>query len=591
MPRRAWRTGTVSRVSDMPQQPIAGRYRLVRPLGQGGQGRVWLARDEMLRRDVAIKELVPPAGLAEAEQRDLRERSMREARTIARIDQANVVRIFDVLHSGGKPWIVMEFVAARPLHQVLRQEGPMTPGQAAQVGLSVLAALRAAHGVGVLHRDVKPANVLLAGDGRVVLTDFGLATAAEDPSLTQTGVVLGSPAFLAPERALDQPVGPASDLWSLGATLYAAVEGRSPYQRSSAIATLAALSTELPPPPERAGPLLPALEGLLRRDPRARIDAETAERLLREALTSEPGRPGSGVLPATGGPGGPGRGVLPATGETFSGAISQPAPVHSAGQAFSGATPGRAGPTPDSVPGELAPPDVAAPRRSRRLLAAASAVVALLAAGAGVVLLKPGLLDTDAEAAGQPPAPATSAQPSPGWHAGVRATPAGAAPASSQARPAAPPSVRPAKTTAAPKPARTRTAGPTAAPAATGEHLKNMGTGTCVDVPDGDPRTTAPLQVWSCHDGAGQRFTVPGDGTVRVLGKCLRIDGTADGSTLSIGPCTGGAGQQFDLNASYDLVSLQVIRCVEVPYGDPADGVLIRLIPCGGESHQKWSLG
>jgi hypothetical protein len=118
-----------------------------------------------------------------------------------------------------------------------------------------------------------------------------------------------------------------------------------------------------------------------------------------------------------------------------------------------------------------------------------------------------------------------------------------------------------------------------------------MGTGTCVDVPDGDPATTAPLQVWSCHDGAGQRFTVPGDGTVRVLGKCLRIDGTADGSTLSIGACTGGAGQRFDLNASYDLVSLQVTRCVEVPYGDPADGVLIRLIPCGGESHQKWSLG
>ncbi|WP_425271147.1 protein kinase domain-containing protein [Micromonospora arborensis] len=257
-------------------------------------GRVWQARDEMLQRDVAIKELVAPPGLRDDERRELRERSMREARAVARLGHVNVVRVFDVLHSADDPWIVMELVRSRPLHQVLEAEGPMPPARAAHIGLGVLGALQAAHRAGVLHRDVKPANVLLADDGRVVLTDFGLATLPGDPRMTQTGMVLGSPAFLAPERATDGDVGPAADLWSLGATLYAAVEGRTPYQRSSPIATLAALATEPPPPPQRAGRLTPLLEGLLRREPDQRINAEEAERLLRQAATpDEPVAPGN----------------------------------------------------------------------------------------------------------------------------------------------------------------------------------------------------------------------------------------------------------------------------------------------------------
>ncbi|WP_435822870.1 protein kinase domain-containing protein [Micromonospora arborensis] len=257
-------------------------------------GRVWQARDEMLQRDVAIKELVAPPGLRDDERRELRERSMREARAVARLGHVNVVRVFDVLHSADDPWIVMELVRSRSLHQVLDAEGPMPPARAAHIGLGVLGALQAAHRAGVLHRDVKPANVLLADDGRVVLTDFGLATLPGDPRMTQTGMVLGSPAFLAPERATDGDVGPAADLWSLGATLYAAVEGRTPYQRSSPIATLAALATEPPPPAQRAGRLTPLLEGLLRREPDQRITAEEAERLLRQAATpDEPVAPGS----------------------------------------------------------------------------------------------------------------------------------------------------------------------------------------------------------------------------------------------------------------------------------------------------------
>jgi hypothetical protein len=279
-------------VSATPQL-IADRYRLIEPLGQGGMGRVWKARDEVLHRDVAIKELVPPPGLTPEERQEMRERSLREARAIARLNNVNVVRIFDVLRTDGDPWIVMEYVASRSLQDILASDGPITPVRAAEVGLGVLGALGAAHRSGVMHRDIKPGNVLLADDGRVVLTDFGLATVPGDPNVTRTGLVLGSPAYIAPERARDGTAGPEADLWSLGATLFAAVEGQSPYARPSAIGTLAALATEPPPPPRRAGPLKPVLNGLLRKDPRARITAEEAEKLLRRAAGRRPraGRP------------------------------------------------------------------------------------------------------------------------------------------------------------------------------------------------------------------------------------------------------------------------------------------------------------
>lgn len=246
-------------------------------------GRVWKARDEVLHRDVAIKELVPPPGLTEDERREMRERSLREARAIARLNHANVVRVFDVLRTDGDPWIVMEYVPSRSLQDVLASDGPVSATRAAEIGLGVLGALNSAHRAGVMHRDVKPGNVLLGDDGRVVLTDFGLATVPGDPNVTRTGLVLGSPAYIAPERARDGTAGPEGDLWSLGATLYAAVEGQSPFARPSAIATLAALATEPPPVSRRAGPMKAVLAGLLRKDPAQRITADVAERLLRRA--------------------------------------------------------------------------------------------------------------------------------------------------------------------------------------------------------------------------------------------------------------------------------------------------------------------
>ena len=246
-------------------------------------GRVWRATDVVLHREVAIKELVPPPGLTAGERQEMRERSLREARAIARLNNINVVRVFDVLRTDADPWIVMEYVPSRSLQDTLAADGPFTPVRAAEIGLGVLGALRAAHRAGVVHRDVKPGNVLMGEDGRVVLTDFGLATVPGDPNVTRTGLVLGSPAYIAPERARDGTAGPAADLWSLGATLYAAVEGASPFARPSAIATLTALATESPPPARNAGPLKPVLNGLLRKDPTHRINAEEAERLLLRA--------------------------------------------------------------------------------------------------------------------------------------------------------------------------------------------------------------------------------------------------------------------------------------------------------------------
>ncbi|MCO8269822.1 serine/threonine protein kinase [Actinoplanes sp. TRM 88003] len=262
---------------------IAGRYRLGETLGVGGMGKVWQARDEVLQRDVAIKEVLLPDDLPARERESAHRRTLREARAAARLGHPNVVQVFDVLDVDGRAWIVMAYVPSRSLHEVLRTTGPLDPRRAARVGLELLAALKAAHGAGVDHRDVKPANVLLADDGRVLLTDFGIATIEGDSQISSSDMLIGSPEYMSPERARDGTAGLASDLWSLGATLYAAVEGHSPFHRSSALASLTALAADEPDPPQRAGVLEPVLKGLLRKDPDQRIDAAEAEHLLREA--------------------------------------------------------------------------------------------------------------------------------------------------------------------------------------------------------------------------------------------------------------------------------------------------------------------
>ncbi|WEO98339.1 serine/threonine-protein kinase [Streptomyces sp. FXJ1.172] len=260
---------------------IAGRYRLLSPLGEGGMGTVWRARDEVLHREVAVKEVRAPAGLPAFDVERMYARLEREAWAAARVANRNVVTVYDVAVEGGRPWIVMELVRGLSLADQLEAEGPMPPQRAAHIGAEVLSALRAAHAAGVLHRDVKPANVLLANDGRVVLTDFGIASVEGSSAITMTGEVVGSPEFLSPERALGRTPGPESDLWSLGVLLYAAVEGVSPFRYETPIGTLRAVVDEELPSPHRAGPLASVIEGLLRKDPAERMDAERAERELR----------------------------------------------------------------------------------------------------------------------------------------------------------------------------------------------------------------------------------------------------------------------------------------------------------------------
>ncbi|MDG9705574.1 serine/threonine-protein kinase [Streptomyces sp. DH37] len=263
---------------------LGGRYRLGDVLGRGGMGTVWRAEDEVLGRTVAVKELRFPSSVDEEEKRRLVTRTLREAKAIARIRSSSAVTVYDVVDEDDRPWIVMELVDGRSLADVLREDGPLEPQRAAEVGLAILDVLRAAHREGILHRDVKPSNVLIADeDGRVVLTDFGIAQIEGDPSLTSTGMLVGAPSYIAPERARGQRPGPPSDLWSLGGLLYAAVEGHPPYDKGSAIATLTAVMTEPLEPPKRAGKLEEVIHGLLRKDPDERLDEPGARRLLERA--------------------------------------------------------------------------------------------------------------------------------------------------------------------------------------------------------------------------------------------------------------------------------------------------------------------
>ncbi|WP_392672132.1 serine/threonine-protein kinase [Streptomyces sp. LN785] len=263
---------------------LAGRYRLGEVLGRGGMGKVWRAHDEVLHRTVAVKELTAGLYVAEADRVVLHARTQKEARAAARITHPGVVTVHDVVEYDNRPWIVMQYVDGPSLADAAKESGDVAPREAARIGLHVLSALRAAHSAGVLHRDVKPGNVLLARDGQVLLTDFGIAAIEGDSTITRTGELVGSIDYLAPERVRGGDPGPASDLWSLGATLYAAVEGRSPFRRTSPISTMQAVVTEEPEPPARAGALAPVITALLRKDPADRPSAAETERMLLDAM-------------------------------------------------------------------------------------------------------------------------------------------------------------------------------------------------------------------------------------------------------------------------------------------------------------------
>ncbi|MFF3163830.1 MULTISPECIES: serine/threonine-protein kinase [unclassified Streptomyces] len=286
---------------------LAGRYRLGDVLGRGGMGTVWRAEDETLGRTVAVKELRFPSNIDEEEKRRLITRTLREAKAIARIRNNSAVTVFDVVDEDDRPWIVMELVEGKSLAEVIREDGLLEPRRAAEVGLAVLDVLRSAHREGILHRDVKPSNVLIAEDGRVVLTDFGIAQVEGDPSITSTGMLVGAPSYISPERARGHKPGPAADLWSLGGLLYASVEGLPPYDRGSAIATLTAVMTEPLEEPKNAGPLRDVIYGLLNKDPAQRLDDAGARAMLNAVIHApEPeSMDATRVVPLPAQPGGP----------------------------------------------------------------------------------------------------------------------------------------------------------------------------------------------------------------------------------------------------------------------------------------------
>ncbi|WP_405696078.1 serine/threonine protein kinase [Streptomyces coelicoflavus] len=285
--------------TDKSARLLAGRYRLGDVLGRGGMGTVWRAEDETLGRTVAVKELRFPGNIDEEEKRRLITRTLREAKAIARIRNNSAVTVYDVVEEDDRPWIVMELVEGKSLAEAIREDGLLEPKRAAEVGLAVLDVLRSAHREGILHRDVKPSNVLIAEDGRVVLTDFGIAQVEGDPSITSTGMLVGAPSYISPERARGHKPGPAADLWSLGGLLYAAVEGTPPYDRGSAIATLTAVMTENLEEPKNAGPLRDVIYGLLTKDPDQRLDDAGARAMLNRVVHAPEQAAGAEPVDAT----------------------------------------------------------------------------------------------------------------------------------------------------------------------------------------------------------------------------------------------------------------------------------------------------
>ncbi|MEU6223980.1 serine/threonine-protein kinase [Streptomyces sp. NPDC047042] len=384
---------------------LAGRYRLVGVIGSGGMGRVWRAHDELLHRAVAIKELTAALYVSESEQAVLLARTRAEARAAARINHSAVVTLHDVLDHDGRPWIVMELVEGNSLADEVKDVGRLDPREAARIGLWVLRALTAAHTAGVLHRDVKPGNVLLSQDGRVLLTDFGIAQVEGDTTITRTGEIVGSVDYLAPERLRGEDPGPSSDLWALGATLYTAVEGRSPFRRTSPLTTMQAVVEDEPTEPTYAGPLAPVITALLLKDPAVRPGAAEAEQMLAEAAEGRRPRAAQQYVPTL-----------------HAGAVRTPGEGEVGTFRIGGTAVGS--PTPHQGTA-IAPAGPAGPPRRGRTIALVAALVVLVGGGGAVALHQWNSGTRKADSAAPAPASGTGSGTSSGSSSGTASAPAG----------------------------------------------------------------------------------------------------------------------------------------------------------------------
>ncbi|WP_439940213.1 serine/threonine-protein kinase [Streptomyces sp. BBFR115] len=460
---------------------IAGRYRLEARIGRGGMGIVWRATDQLLARQVAVKELPFDETLSAEEARQQRDRTLREARAVAQLRHPHVIVVHDIVEQDERPYIVMELIDGGSLADRIATAGPVTADEAARIGVALLSALATAHAAGVLHRDIKPANVLLeAGTGRAVLTDFGIAQVAGATTLTETGSFVGSPEYTAPERMSGSGTGPQSDLWSLGALLCTALSGESPFRRDSLGGILHAVVMDEIRPPVQAGPLLPVVRGLLERDPQRRLTAAEAEGMLRGYLES-------GRTP------------------------QQPQPVrHTPFASYSPTqhdVPQPAGPPPAPGSPEPAPPlrsgaqGAPAPRFTRRMLV--TALIAAALAGAGVsagALLMSGDGDGGGAPASSPPqtSPSPSASPSDGSASTESRTRSPVS--SSRSRP-------PSPATPAGPAAATRTV-PAAPPAPSGYRLVHDPAGFTLAVPDGFTRSPQGVRIFYLSPGDTFRIGV-----------------------------------------------------------------------------------
>jgi serine/threonine protein kinase len=540
---------------DLPaDRLVAGRYRLLTTLGSGGMGTVWRARDEVLDREVAVKEVTFPQGLAEADRAVLVERTRREARAAARLDHASAVTVYDVVEQDGAPYLVMELVEARTLADVVREDGPLTPQRTAEVGLSLLGALEAAHARGIVHRDVKPSNVMVRDDGRVVLTDFGIATSTGDSSLTSTGLLLGSPAYIAPERARGRPPEPASDLWSLGATLFTAVEGRPPYSGDEPILTVTAVVTGEHEPFVAAGPLEPVLEGLLEKDPALRLDAAQAGDLLRRVAGSRPDPTRTLPVPTPVPQARTSALDLGDVRDELAAAPTAPAPV-----------PPPTRPVTRAVPPPSRPAPPAARRRPGWLAPLAVAGVLLAGGGAAWALSQdgdPGGSDTADPSAASTSSPSSAASTTP------------------------PPVVeQPSSPGPTSDPTPEATSGPTTEPTEDGPTVD----GPAEDEPAG---TTDSADGWTVTLPAGYERTSRGRYRQADTGRELRIE-TGEGQPDAVADRERQAASFARNNPSYQEIRIDPVQYKGVPGADwefTFEGlhVLNRVFVIGGTGHSLW---
>ncbi|WP_367323377.1 protein kinase [Streptomyces sp. HUAS ZL42] len=559
---------------------IDGRFELLERLGTGGMGTVWRARDTVLHRDVALKEVRPADPRRDtANAGSLRvqhERVLREARALARLRHPNVVTIHHIVDADPYPWLVMEFVPGLSLQDRL-DTGPLDPREAARVGRDVLAALRAAHAAGVHHRDVKPANILLregpAGTWTAVLTDFGIAGLPGVSRLTNTGEMVGSPEFMAPERIRGADDAPASDFWSLGMTLYVSVEGTSPMRRGTGLATLAAVLGEPVPPAVHAGPLAPVLSQLLVPDPQARPDADRLDALLAAVLDGT-ARPDVSSTPAPDLP----RPQSPVQGE-------------SSGRGADGLPP---------TARLEAPPS----RRTFRRVAvgAAVAVVAAALVAAASYRALTSSADAGADAADKTGSAAT-----------VTAT--AVVPTASGSPVESPGPSRDSKSNGA--------SGPTAEAAVgrTADNPGSSGAGEAAAAPDDtDPPASTPgatatsaydgtavssgalrgrqsgrcltanlyaAAIKTCTGDVGQSWTFGSNGTLK--GEHGYLTATAGSYALkTVADYTGDALQRWVLNSSGEIVNEETGNCVDVNGQAIADGSKVTLYTCTGNTNQAW---